>query len=146
MCVHVNEVRLCLCELQPPPGLLFVPQYLSMQGYDGIILRRENTSTVDLVASRRNMRRKWRIWPCEVFLFILSKWYFTCRKILQHGAFSFTSPPKEGMLQIFIAVKNPSPRLGLNPRTSGPMASMLTISPLRRPSLSFSYKFCEHRS
>jgi hypothetical protein len=34
---------------------------------------------------------------------------FTCHKILLHGASGFTSPPKEAMLQIFIAFKNPSP-------------------------------------
>jgi hypothetical protein len=31
------------------------------------------------------------------------------RKILCHGADSFTSPLKEGLLWIFIALKNPSP-------------------------------------
>jgi hypothetical protein len=56
---------------------------------------------------------------------------FTC-KILLHGASGFTSPPKEGVLQIFIALKSPSPPPGLNPRTLGPMASTLTITPPRR--------------
>jgi hypothetical protein len=32
----------------------------------------------------------------------------TCHKILQHGADGFISPPKEVMLWIFIALKNPS--------------------------------------
>jgi hypothetical protein len=49
---------------------------------------------------------------------------FTCRKIL-HGASAFTSPRKEGVLWTFIALKNLSPRPGLNPRTLGPMASTL---------------------
>jgi hypothetical protein len=49
-----------------------------------------------------------------------------CRKILRHGADGFTPPLKEGMMQIFIALKNPSPWLGLNSRTLGPMTSMLT--------------------
>jgi hypothetical protein len=40
----------------------------------------------------------------------------------------FTSPLKEGMLRIFIILKNPSPRLGLNPRTLSPMANILTIT------------------
>jgi hypothetical protein len=34
-----------------------------------------------------------------------SKGYLTCRKILRHGANGFTSPPKEDVLRIFIAVK-----------------------------------------
>jgi hypothetical protein len=57
------------------------------------------------------------------------KWFFTCHKILRHGADSFTSPPKEGMLRIFMTLKNPAPWLGLNPWTSSPMESMLTIAP-----------------
>jgi hypothetical protein len=31
-----------------------------------------------------------------------------CREILRHGSDGFTSTPKEVMLQIFIALKNPS--------------------------------------
>jgi hypothetical protein len=34
---------------------------------------------------------------------------FTCRKILRHGTSGFTSHPKEGMVRIFIALKNPLP-------------------------------------
>jgi hypothetical protein len=36
------------------------------------------------------------------------------------------------MLQIFIALKNPSPWLGLNSQTLVQMASMLTFTPLRQ--------------
>jgi hypothetical protein len=36
------------------------------------------------------------------------------------------------VLRIFIALKNPSPWPGLNPRTLGPMANTLTITPLRQ--------------
>jgi hypothetical protein len=57
---------------------------------------------------------------------------FTCRKILRHGADGFTFPSKEDVLQISIILKNPSPRPGLNPRTLGPMASTLTITPPKR--------------
>jgi hypothetical protein len=57
----------------------------------------------------------------------------TCRKILQHGADGFTSHPKESVLRIFIALKNPSSRSGLNPRPLSPMASTLTTTPPRRP-------------
>jgi hypothetical protein len=37
------------------------------------------------------------------------KGFLTCRKILRLGADGFTSPPYEGLLPIFIALKNPSP-------------------------------------
>jgi hypothetical protein len=43
--------------------------------------------------------------------------FFTCRKILRHGALGFTSFPKEGVLRIFIALKNPFRRPDLNPIT-----------------------------
>jgi hypothetical protein len=63
-------------------------------------------------------------------------WYvngsFTCRKILRHGTSGFTYHPKEGAQQIFIALKNPSPRPGLKPRLLGSVASTLTTTLLRR--------------
>jgi hypothetical protein len=37
--------------------------------------------------------------------------FLTCLKIL-HGADSFTSTPKEGVLRIFIVLENPSPSIG----------------------------------
>jgi hypothetical protein len=39
----------------------------------------------------------------------------TCRKILRHGTADFTSPPKEVMLLIFIALKSSSSLAGLKP-------------------------------
>jgi hypothetical protein len=61
-----------------------------------------------------------------------SKGSLTCRKILQHRADVFTSHPKESVLLILIALKNPSPLPGLNPRTLGPMTITLNITPPRR--------------
>jgi hypothetical protein len=40
------------------------------------------------------------------------KIFFSCRNILRHGTSGFTSHPKEGVLRIFIALKNPSPLPG----------------------------------
>jgi hypothetical protein len=54
-----------------------------------------------------------------------------CCKILWHGVSGFTSPLTEGVLQIFIALIHTLLRPGLNPRTLGPMASTLTITPPR---------------
>jgi hypothetical protein len=39
---------------------------------------------------------------------------------------------EEGVLRIFIALKNPSLWLGLNPQPLGPVASTLTTTPPRR--------------
>jgi hypothetical protein len=66
------------------------------------------------------------------YLFHTSKGSLTCHKFLRDGADSFTFPPKEGVLQIFIALKNPSPSAGFHPRTLDSMASTLTITPPRR--------------
>jgi hypothetical protein len=41
--------------------------------------------------------------------------YLTCRKILRHGTDGFNSPPKEVVLRIFIALKNPSLSVGFEP-------------------------------
>jgi hypothetical protein len=44
----------------------------------------------------------------------------TCRNILRHGADGFTSPPKEGEIQIFIALTNSFPSAGFEPANLGP--------------------------
>jgi hypothetical protein len=56
-----------------------------------------------------------------------SKGFLTCRKMLR-GASGFISPLTEGVLLIFIALKNPSPQPGFNPRTFGQMAGTIIIS------------------
>jgi hypothetical protein len=81
-------------------------------------------------ASRRNGRRSGNF--AYQYLKYL-KGSLTCCKILRHGTSGFISHPKEGVLRICIALKNPSPRLGLNPRPLGPVASTLTTTPRRRP-------------
>jgi hypothetical protein len=50
-------------------------------------------------------------------------WSLICSNVLWHGTSGFTSHPKEGMLQIFITVKNQQPL--------GPAASTLTTTPPR---------------
>jgi hypothetical protein len=54
-----------------------------------------------------------------IISFMLRKVLLTCHKILQHGANGFTSPPKEGMLWTFIAHKNLSPSVGIEPTNLG---------------------------
>jgi hypothetical protein len=56
---------------------------------------------------------------------------WTCCKIVRHGTSGFTSHPKEGMLQVFITLKNPLPWLGSNLQPLGPVASTLTTTPPR---------------
>jgi hypothetical protein len=65
-----------------------------------------------------------------------SPWDFkrslTCRKILRQGTSGFTSHPKEGVLRIFIVLKNPSPWPGSKPWPLGSLASILTTIRPRR--------------
>jgi hypothetical protein len=51
------------------------------------------------------------------------------------GSSDFTSHPKEGVLRIFIAFKNPSLWPDSNPQPLGPVASTLTTTPPRRLAL-----------
>jgi hypothetical protein len=72
------------------------------------------------------------------------KGYLTCCTILWHGASSFTSNLREGVLQIFIILKNPLPLPGLKPWSMGPVASTLTTIPPRWQ-LCYSYFLYSHR-
>jgi hypothetical protein len=45
--------------------------------------------------------------------------FLTCRNVLRHGADGFISPPKEGVLRIFITLKNPSPSAEFKPANLG---------------------------
>jgi hypothetical protein len=56
--------------------------------------------------------------------FSLRNIFIHARKVPLHGTDGFISPPKEVVLRIFITLKS-------NPRTLGPVASMLTTSPPR---------------
>jgi hypothetical protein len=69
----------------------------------------------------------------KTIIFVHSlKRFFIRRKMLRHGSDGFNFVPKEGVLRIFVALKNLSPRLGLNPRTLGQISSTLIIILPRR--------------
>jgi len=79
-----------------------------------------------LVANQEELGERNDKFDFRNILFSYFEVIFNRRKILGHGADGFTSPPKEGVLRIFISVKNPSPRHGLHP-----MAITLTSIPPR---------------
>jgi hypothetical protein len=54
-----------------------------------------------------------------MYLFHSSKGPLTCRKILRHGAYGFTSPPKEVVLRISNAIEYPSSSAGFEPANLG---------------------------
>jgi hypothetical protein len=53
-----------------------------------------------------------------------SKAFLSCHKILRHRSNGFT-PQQEGVLRILVVLRS---RVGLKPRTLGPLASTLTIT------------------
>jgi hypothetical protein len=68
-----------------------------------------------------------------------------CHKIIRHETSGFTFHLEEGVLRIFITLKNPLPWPGSNPRRLGTLASTLTTTPPRRlikySTWPFSYPF-----
>jgi hypothetical protein len=64
-----------------------------------------NTTSTHLVANQEEPGNINDEFGLQNIYIHTTKWLFTCRKILQHGADGFTSPAKEGMLRIFITLK-----------------------------------------
>jgi hypothetical protein len=71
-----------------------------------------------LVAKQKELANEMMYFSLRSIFVHTSKGFLTCRKIL-HGADGFTSPPKEGVLRIFIALKNPSLLAGFEPAKLG---------------------------
>jgi hypothetical protein len=53
------------------------------------------------------------------YLYHTPQGFLTCRKILRHRSDGFTSPPKEGVLRIFIALENPLSTAGFETSNLG---------------------------
>ena len=54
-----------------------------------------------------------------------------CAVNLRHGTDGFTSPPKEGVLRIFFALKNPTASVGFEPANLGTKGQHATSRPLK---------------
>jgi hypothetical protein len=122
-------------------GLLFIPQVMWMwelQWWWCWLGTTPDLSTRALWQSyqQTNLERVGGMGEGIRILHIQYLWYvsgsFTCYKMLWHGTSGIISHPKEGVLQIFIALKDPSPQPGLNPQPLGPVASTLTTTPPMR--------------
>jgi hypothetical protein len=73
----------------------------------------------------------------RIFCLYYSSDFIWC-KILTTCVSGFTSPRKEGLLQIFIVLKTPLHRPGLNSRSLGPVADTLIIaSPKRKTEIKY---------
>jgi hypothetical protein len=130
-------------ELLPPVVLLFIPKVIYEHGeqcWNDIVVGTPDSFTRPLssnyqsrlVANQEEFIKVYDEFSLRNMFVHTSKLRFTCRKILRHGVDSIISPPNEGVLRIFMALKGPCPLPGLNPRISSPKASTLTITPPRR--------------
>ena len=64
---------------------------------------------------------------------------------LRHGADGFTSPPKEGVLRIFFALKNPTASVGFEPANLGTKGHYCELAYMYTPDTSFSYRSSSNR-
>jgi hypothetical protein len=99
--------------------------YVSMGNRDGIMSTEDNNwfvhkSTVTVLPEESSGSKQEERGKGMMDAVLRSIFVYSCLRI--------ASLPKEGVLQIFIAHKNSSLRLGLNPRTSGLMARTVTIT------------------
>jgi hypothetical protein len=121
-------------DLRLQTEVLVIPRwYMSMESYDGVLSTREyywfvhQSSLAILTAEssnskiRRGLAKDVMNSAFEVFVHT-EKWH------LRYGANGFKPTTKEGVLRIFIALKYPLPRRGLNLQTLGPMANTLTTT------------------
>jgi hypothetical protein len=124
-------------ELRPPTGILFIRRwYTTMENHGGIMKKIPDSSTRVIWYQAGGLGERTENLSLRSICGLVASEVFTCRKILRHGTSGFTSRPKEGVLRICIALKNPSSRPCVNPRTLGPMVSRLTITPSTRLHLS----------
>jgi hypothetical protein len=112
-------------EPRPPVGLLFIPWVICKHGepwWWWCWLGKTPYSSRDLWQSYQqrhmgvSMRNERRSGHSAYQYLRYINGSLICHKILQHGASSFTSHTKEGVLWVFIALKNSSHQLGLNPQ------------------------------
>jgi hypothetical protein len=115
---HVSELR-------PPTGLLSIPQVICEYGepWRNYVVTEQPIRPPELSSNPTKSpnsnaevteRRNGEICVTK-YLFHTSKGTLTCRKISRLGTEGFTSPSKEGVLRIFIALKIQSPSAGIEP-------------------------------
>jgi hypothetical protein len=95
------------------PGWMWVESHGVMMpaGYNAWLVYQSSLAVLPAEtfgASKKNGRRNHNFAYSVSFCYVNGS--LTCRKILRHGNSGFTSHQKEGVLRIFITLKNPSPR------------------------------------
>ena len=114
----------------------FFTTHRSLKAYCAIWVRRSNfrhKASPRVSPCESTQRRKVELWARIVREFCLNvDFHVTFRDLLhavklRHGTDGFTSPPKEGVLRSFFALKIRRLRPGVNPRTWVPKASTLPL-------------------
>jgi hypothetical protein len=88
-----------------------------------------NLTTRDLWRSRR-WAKKWEF--CPIIPVGFQEFFYMSWNLTTWDLPALIPIREEGVLRIFIALKNPSPWPGSNPQPLGPVASTLTITSPRR--------------
>jgi hypothetical protein len=65
------------------------------------------------------MGEKWPVKFSHTIRLLRNCWVLQHAANMRHGTDGFTSPPKEGMLTIFVAPKNPTSSAGFEPANFG---------------------------
>jgi hypothetical protein len=155
MFVVMPKTVTCLTHTYIRPGsepIIFPPNEYSLlfffqlrtaafKAYCAIWVRRSNfrhQASPRVSPLQSTQRRKVELWARNVREFCLNvDFQVTFRDLLhavklRHGTDGFTSPPKEGVLRIFFALKIRRLRPDVNPRTCVPKASTLHLDPRSR--------------
>jgi len=118
------------------PCSFFNLRTAAFKAYYAIWVRRSNfrhQASPRVSPRESTQRRKVKLWAKNVREFCLNAdFHVTFRDLLhavklRHGTDGFASPPKEGVLRIFFALKMRRLRPGANPRTWVPKASTLPL-------------------
>jgi hypothetical protein len=138
---HVNWVRLCLWTaatngpIVHPPGDIWawrtmVEWHWQRKTPDlSTRVLRQFYQLRHLVVSKRNGRKEWEF-SLEVFVFMLASDLLHAVKSYDMGPPALLPLQRKACCGFSVTLKNPSPWPGLNPRTLGPMASTVPITPL----------------
>jgi hypothetical protein len=122
-------------ELQPPTGILFIPQVIYEHGEPWWWYVHQGSLANLPAESSGSKQEEWAkgmsIWPCKVFLFILQVIFLHTVKSYNMGPPALLLLRSKVCCGLFITRKSTSPRPGLKPQNLGPKASTLTLTPQR---------------
>ena len=139
---------------------MFLYYALQPSTYCAIWVRRSNfrhQASPRVSPRESTQRRKVELWARNIREFCLNADFnVTFRNLLhavklRHGTDGFTSPPREGVLRNFFALKIRQLRPGVNPRTWVPKASTLPLDHRSRSLAGLFYfvqtehPFCQYR-